>query len=99
MTTTSDSATLTASVFPNGVDTHVFFVWGTDPTFKTCTQTPAWPGKDIGAGEPPIDGSSPVVVSVQITGLTAWQFYYCAAQATNYFGTVTGEATSFRIVT
>lgn len=83
----SSSATLTASVNPEGYATSVVFQYGADPTLTTGTSsTPAQvlPG-----------GTSNVSVTAQLTGLTPRAVYYFRAIKTNSLGTLEGEILSF----
>jgi hypothetical protein len=78
----SDAATLTGSVTPNGA-----------PTSATAACTGgAWTAGGSFAGS----GSTPVTVSVALTGLSAGTKYTCAIQATNSAGTTSGSPVAFQ---
>ena len=81
------SATLNASINPNGAATTAFFIYGTDPALQTGTTSTT--GQVIGSG------SSAVAVTAAITGLQPVTTYYYQAQATNSAGTTQGSILSF----
>jgi hypothetical protein len=78
------TATLDATVTPNGAPTTVSFEYGTTESLGLTTA-----GTSIGSG------SSPVAVSANLTGLQANTTYYYRAVATNSQGTTTGTTLSF----
>jgi subtilase family serine protease len=83
---TVTSATIAASVNPNGADTHMVFAYGTSSTLSGASTTGSL---DVGSG------TSAVGVSVPLTGLTAGTKYYYQIQATNSAGTTNGAINSF----
>lgn len=85
---TETTATLNATVTPNGAATTVSFEYGTSESFGTTTS-----GQSIGSG------NSPVAVSANLTGLQANTTYYYRAVATNSQGTTTGTTLSFTTAT
>ncbi|MFZ9874501.1 MAG: Ig-like domain-containing protein, partial [Candidatus Methylacidiphilales bacterium] len=82
------TATLNATVTPNGATTTVSFEYGTTESLGSTTT-----GTSIGSG------SSPVAVSANLTGLQANTTYYYRAVATNSQGTTTGTTLSFTTAT
>ncbi len=87
---TSTTATLNGSSFTGGADTHVWFLYGTSATLSGATQTPS---QDIGSG------STSVLFSASLTGLTAGTTYYFRAVAQNSAATVSGTIQSFTTAT
>lgn len=85
-TTTSTSATLSGSVNPSGLDTHVWFLYGTSSNLSGASQTGS---QDIGSG------SSATAITVNLTGLKASTTYYFAVVAQNSSGTSYGATNSF----
>jgi glycosidase len=85
---TETTATLNATVTPNGAATTVSFEYGTNESFGTTTS-----GLSIGSG------NSPVAASANLTGLQANTTYYYRAVATNSQGTTTGTTLSFTTAT
>jgi large repetitive protein len=84
---TATAATLNGSVDPEGNETTVTFVYGTDPTLTTgTTSTAAVP---IGSG------TSAVPVTAALTGLQPGTTYYDEVVATNSGGTTDGKILSF----
>jgi len=83
---TATTATVAASVNPNGADTHTVFAYGTSSTLAGATKTASL---DVGSG------TSAVGVSVPLSGLTAGTTYYYEIQATNSAGTTNGSINSF----
>ena len=81
------SATLNASINPNGAATTASFIYGTDPALQTGTTTTT--GQAIGSG------NSAVAVTAPITGLQPVTTYYYQAQATNSASTTQGSILSF----
>jgi len=82
---TSNSATLKATVNPNGLATTVYFQWGTSPSYGNST-----PSQSIGSG------TSTVNVSANLSGLSPDTTYYYRIVATNSAGTTYGSGMSFR---
>jgi hypothetical protein len=80
---TAYTATLKATVNPNGLDTHYYFEYGTTSTLYE-SYAPAPPGNDAGSG------STPVQVSVGLTVLAPSTTYYYRIVATNSTGTAYG---------
>lgn len=80
------SATLNASVNPNGAATTAAFIYGTDPTLTTNTLIA---GQSIGSG------SAAVAVNASVASLSPATTYYFRAQATNATGTTPGSILSF----
>jgi len=83
---TAASATLAATVNPNGADTHFWFVYGTSSTLSGASQTNS---KDLGSG------TNASNVSIGISGLNAATKYYFRIVANNSAGTVNGAINSF----
>ena len=77
------SATLTGTVAPNGSDTWYSFVYGVD---RYDAHTPPAP-----AG----DGSAPVAVTAQITGLAPATTYHVRLVAFNHDGFARGDDVPF----
>ena len=88
---TATAATLNGSVNPEGGDTTVSFVYGTDPTLMTGTTIPAQP-TDCGCG------TSAVPVTAALMGLLPGTTYYDEVVATSAGGTVDGSILSFTTV-
>ena len=88
---TATAATLNGSVNPEGGDTTVSFVYGTDSTLMTGTSIPAQP-TDCGCG------TSAVPVTAALTGLLPGTTYYDEVVATSAGGTVDGSILSFTTV-
>ncbi len=82
----ASNATMNASVTANGLDTTVYFEWGTTAGYGNTT-APA----DIGSG------SSATPVNVALAGLLPGATYHYAIVASNSLGTVTGADTTFTI--
>lgn len=80
------TATLSASVNPNGSDTHVVFLWGTSSTLSSSTSTTS---QDIGSA------STASAITANLTGLTASTTYYFQVMAQNAGGTTSGSIQSF----
>jgi sugar lactone lactonase YvrE len=83
----SSAATLEAQVNPLGHDSTYYFQYGTAPCKPepaACTDIPAAPGTDIGAGE------VPVPVAQKAEGLKASTTYHYRALAINSLGTSEG---------
>lgn len=90
---TKQSATLNASVDPNGLQTDVQLWYGPNSTdvanrSGTALQATANPNQ--------VSGWSSTPVTASITGLTAQQTYYFAVFATNTSGSDTGTVESFQ---
>lgn len=83
---TSNLATLTGLVTPNGSDTHAWFLYGTSNTLSGATQTVS---EDLGSG------SAGVNITANATNLTANTTYYFQAVAQNSAGTTQGTIQSF----
>ncbi len=81
------SATLNASINPNGVATTGSFIYGTDPALQTGTTTTA--GQVIGSG------NAAIPVTAAIAGLQPVTTYYFQAQATSSAGSNQGSILSF----
>jgi hypothetical protein len=79
-------ATLNASVNPNGLDTQVKFLYGTDEALATPVELVI---ADVPAGR------DAVLVSAPITDLTADTIYFFKVSATNSEGTSEGAVLSF----
>ncbi len=79
-----NSATLNATVNPNGADTTVYFEWGTDTSYGNITST-----QNIGSG------TDDVSVSANITGLSLGTTYHYRIIAANTVGTTYGDDVSF----
>jgi DNA-binding beta-propeller fold protein YncE len=83
----SSTATLQAQINPLGHDTTYYFQYGTQPCKPdpaSCTNVPAAPGQDIGAGE------APVPVSQKLFELGATTTYHYRVLAINSLGTSEG---------
>ena len=83
---TTSAATVSATVNPNGADTHVWFLWGTSPTLAGAAQTSS---VDIGSG------STAAAASANLTGLSASTTYYFQVVAQSGSGTSHGIINSF----
>ena len=84
---TSNGATVSAMVNPNGNATTVHFVYGTQPTLTTGITSTA--ERTVGSG------TSPVPVTEQLTGLQPNTTYYFQAVATSNGITTPGPIQSF----
>ncbi len=87
------SATVSAQVNPNLLDTTYYFQYGTDPTFEDALSVPVSPA-DIGSGY------LPLVVNADLSGLQQSTTYYYRVIAHNSFGgasgtTITGQTEAF----
>jgi DNA-binding beta-propeller fold protein YncE len=81
----SASADLTAQIDPNGYDTTYRFEWGTSTSYGTSTPIP---DADIGAG------TTGVLVTAHLSGLSANTTYHWRVVASNENGTTaTGDQT------
>jgi hypothetical protein len=78
------SATLTATVNPNGAPTTVHFDYGTSASYG------------LKSGEKSVDGTSAVSVEIPVTGLTANTTYHYRVSATNSAGTANGSDRTFK---
>jgi len=85
---TAHTATLEANVNPNGLDTHYYFEYGTNPTLFEA-DAPAAPGNDVGSG------TTPVHVNVGLTGLAPYTTYYYRVVASNSTGVSYGAEKEF----
>jgi len=85
-TTGSTSATLKATVDPNGAPTTYRFEYGTDTSYGTSAPVP-----DASAGS----SSSPQSVSVDVSGLQPSTTYHFRVVATNVAGTTNGPDHTF----
>src|SRR5205085_631727 len=83
---TTTTATLGASVNPQGSDTSVTFAYGTDTTLATGTTTTA--AQAVGSG------TTDVAVTAPVTGLTPDTTYYFRVVATSAGGTTAGPILS-----
>jgi DNA-binding beta-propeller fold protein YncE len=87
------SATISAQVNPNLLDTTYYFQYATAPTFEDAVSVPVAPA-DIGSGY------LPLVVNADLSGLRQSTTYYYRVIAHNSFGgasgtTVTGQTEAF----
>ncbi|MGA9670461.1 MAG: S53 family peptidase [Terracidiphilus sp.] len=83
---TATTATLAASVNPNGAATNAWFLFGTSNTLAGATQTTSQP---IGSG------TASTALTANLTGLTANTTYFFQAVAQNANGTTSGSIVSF----
>ncbi|MGH2568560.1 MAG: hypothetical protein ACRDGA_09490, partial [Bacteroidota bacterium] len=83
---TSNSATLNASVNPNGASTTAWFEWGTSSTLASYSSTSS---QSIGSG------TSVVSVTANLTALNANTTYYYRVVGQNSAGTRRGSTSSF----
>jgi subtilase family serine protease len=83
---TSTTATLNGAVIPNGVDTTVWFLYGTSSTLSGASQTTS---QDLGSG------TTATAVTASLSGLTSGTTYYFELVAKNSLGTVDGAIKSF----
>jgi hypothetical protein len=84
---TASEATLNTQIDPLGNDTTYYFQYSSQPCQpnpSACTDQPAAPGNDIGAG------TTGVSESTQLTGLNPETTYHYRVLATNSLGTVEG---------
>jgi hypothetical protein len=87
--TTIHGATLNATVNPNGLDTAVKFLYGTDPALADPTTEEV----DLPSVVPA--GHDAVPVSAPITDLDAATTYYFKVSAMNSEGTTEGDILDF----
>ncbi len=80
----STTATVNASVNPNGADTHYSFQYGTTTSYGSTT-----PSTDAGSG------TSPVAAAANLTGLAPSTTYHFQAVATSASGTTNGGDLTF----
>lgn len=80
-----NSATLTGSVHPTGLDTSVYFRWGTTPAYGNVTAT-----QSIGSG------TSYVRVTADLQGLLPDTSYYYQVVASNILGTTYADGRQFK---
>jgi uncharacterized protein (TIGR03437 family) len=85
---TSSTATLSDTVNPNGLDTHVWFQYSTSSSFG-CSLPTLTPALDVGAG------TAYVTSSAKIIGLSSNTRYYIEACASNAGGEVANATGSF----
>lgn len=78
------SATLNATVNPNGYLTTAYFQWGTTTSYGNTTTT-----QSIG------NGASPVSITANLSGLSSNTTYHYRIVATNPYGTSYGDDGSF----
>ena len=83
--TSTNGATLNATVNPNGWDTTVYFKWGV----ASGSLSNSTPLTDVGAGATPLN------VSSLITGLVPAKQYSYQVVASNHLGTVSGAQVTF----
>jgi hypothetical protein len=84
---TPTTAVLGASIDPLGNDTTYYFQYGTQPCASepsACSDRPAPPGEDIGAGE------TPIAKTLDLTELEPDTTYYYRVLALNSLGEATG---------
>jgi hypothetical protein len=79
---TINSATLTGTVNPNGLDTHFYFQYGTNSSLSGASQTGS---QDLGSG------SNASIISANIAGLSTSATYYFRVVASNSSGTTSGS--------
>ena len=82
-----ESATLTGSLKPNGLDAHYFFEWGTTTGYGNTS--PAPPGVDAGSEK------APVTAEAALSGLTPNTAYHYRLVTENELGTTLGEDKKF----
>jgi alpha-tubulin suppressor-like RCC1 family protein len=82
------TATLGATVNPNGADTHYYFEYGTTSTLYE-NDAPAPPGNDAGSG------TTAEKVNVGVSGLAPYTTYYYRVVASNSTGTTYGAQKEF----
>jgi phosphodiesterase/alkaline phosphatase D-like protein len=82
----STTASVSATVNPNGADTHVVFAYGKSSTLSGASMTASY---DLGSG------TTLIGEGVALSGLTAATKYYYQARATNIAGTADGAIESF----
>ncbi len=80
------SATLAATVNPNGADTHAWFLYGSSVTLSGASQTAS---VDLGSV------TALDTVSAPLSGLAAGTTYYYQVVAQNSVGTTSGAVASF----
>ncbi|HEX6456341.1 MAG TPA: hypothetical protein VF009_07460 [Solirubrobacterales bacterium] len=83
---TSSSVDLNAEINPMGFDTTYRFEWGTSTSYGNSVPVP---DEDIGSG------TSDVLASQHVSGLSANTTYHWRVVATNSIGTRTGEDRTF----
>ncbi len=81
----SSGATLNGTVNPNYLSTTITFEYGTTTGY----------GSTVMASQSPITGSSGMIVSSDISGLTGGTTYHFRVKAVNSLGTVYGDDMSF----
>jgi hypothetical protein len=86
---TAYSARLQGTVNPGNDSTQVSFIYGTDPEFKTNTNT--------GLASPAtVSGGTPIAVSLPISFLRGDTTYYVRLVSSNSAGSATSESYSFK---
>lgn len=83
---TTSSATLNGTVNPNGTDTHVWFLWGTNSSLSGANQSSSY---DLGSG------TSAPGIAASPSGLNPGTPYYFQMVAQNSAGTAKGTINSF----
>ncbi len=83
---TQTAATLNGVVNPNGTSATVEFEYGTSNSY----------GNTVSASQSPVNGSSNVNVSANISGLTPNTLYHFRVKAANSSGTVYGADSTFK---
>ena len=73
---------------PNGVDTHYWFLYGTDSSLNGASQTPLT-AQDIGSG------TAASSVNASVAGLNSGTLYYYRVMASNSLGTTKGTVLNF----
>jgi Divergent InlB B-repeat domain/FG-GAP-like repeat len=82
---TANGATLNGTVNPNGASTTAVFEYGTTASY----------GSQVPVSPAPGSGTSPVTVSVSVSGLSCETLYHFRLKATNAAGTATGADATF----
>ncbi len=95
---TSNGATLTGSLSPDGIDAHYYFQYGTSVSYGSFS--PALPGTDAGVGgskclPPGGVGCSAVFAETTTPNLPANTTYHYRLVAVNAYGTTDGEDRTF----
>jgi phosphodiesterase/alkaline phosphatase D-like protein len=82
-----ESATLTGTLTPGGIEAHYYFQWGATTAYGNTT--PAPPGTDAGSG------AEAVKAEAALSGLTPNSTYHYRLVGENGFGTTFGADQSF----